>query len=154
MNAGAAGPRAHLGQTGTTVTTLLTQSNSRQMVTSFYQGTVLWGVRSDSTTFQVIIRLYRGSSLIAEKTGSYSTSSSVKTFEVHFSQRVAIRAGVSYTATVQKTTSARSFALTDGMASTSCSGVTVTFKSSSKDSNGSSQSAGQIPVLIFRSSQC
>ena len=40
MNAGAAGPRAHLGQTGSTLTTLLTQSNSRQMVTSFYQGTV------------------------------------------------------------------------------------------------------------------
>ena len=40
MNAGAAGPRAHLSQTGSTLTTLLTQSNSRQMVTSFYQGTV------------------------------------------------------------------------------------------------------------------
>ena len=114
----------------------------------------LWGVGSGSTTFQVVIRLYRGSSLIAEKTGSYYTSSSVKTFEVHFSQRIAIRAGVSYTATVQKTTSARSFALTDGMASTSCSGLTVNFKASSKDSNGSIQSQGQIPALIFRSSQC
>ena len=114
----------------------------------------LWGVSSGSTTFQVTIRLYRDGSLIAEKTGSYYTSSSVKTFEVHFSQRIAIRAGVSYTATAQKTTSARSFALTDGMASTSCSGLTVNFKDSSKDSNGSRQSQGQIPALIFRSSQC
>ena len=40
MNAGAAGPSVHLGQTGTTLTTTLTQSISRQMVTSFYQGTV------------------------------------------------------------------------------------------------------------------
>ena len=40
MNAGAAGPRVHIGRTGDTVTTLLTQSISRQMVTSFYQGTV------------------------------------------------------------------------------------------------------------------
>ena len=73
---------------------------------------------------------------------------------MHFSQRIAIRAGVSYTATVKKTTSARSFALTDGMASTSCSGLTVNFKKSSKDSNGSSPSDGQIPALIFRFSQC
>ena len=40
MNAGAAGPSVHIGRTGTTVTTKLTQSISRQMVTSFYQGTV------------------------------------------------------------------------------------------------------------------
>ena len=40
MNAGAAGPSVHLCQAGTTLTTELTQSISRQMVTSFYQGTV------------------------------------------------------------------------------------------------------------------
>ena len=114
----------------------------------------LWGVYSGSTSYQVTIRLYRGSNLIAEKTGSYATSSSVKTFEVHFSQVISIRAGVTYTATARIVTSTYSFYLGDGLLSASCSGVTVTFKSSSKDSNGSSQSAGQIPVLIFRSSQC
>ena len=114
----------------------------------------LWGVSGVSTNFQVTIRLYRGSNLIAEKTGSYATSSSVKTFEVHFSQVISIRADVTYTATARIVTSTHSFYLTDGLLSASCSGVTVTFKSSSKDSNGSSQSGGQIPVLIFRSSQC
>ena len=93
--------------------------------------------------------------MIAEKTASYATSSSVKTFEVHFPQVITIRAGVTYTATARIVTSARSFAHSDGVASASCSGVTVNFKSrSSKDSNGSSQSGGQIPVLIFLSSQC
>ena len=115
----------------------------------------LWGVNSGSTSFQVTIRLYRGSSLIAEETGSRATSSSVKTFEVHFSQVISIRANVTYTATARIVTSRRSFHLTNGLASTLCSGVTVIFKSkSSKDSNGSTQSGGQIPVLIFRSSQC
>ncbi|CAH3154353.1 unnamed protein product, partial [Porites evermanni] len=114
----------------------------------------LWGVKIGSTTFRVTIRLCRGSNLIAEKTGSYATSSSVKTFEVHFSQVISIGAGVTYTATARIVTSRNSFYLTDGLARTSCSGVTVNFKSSPKDSNGSSQSSGQIPVLIFRSSQC
>ena len=114
----------------------------------------LLGVNSGSTSFQVTIRLYRGSSLISEKSGSYATRSSVKTFEVHFSQRISIRAGVTYTATARITTTKQSFYIKDGMASASCSGVTVTFKSSSKDSNGSRQSRGQIPALIFRSSQC
>ena len=115
----------------------------------------LWGVKSGSTSFQLTIRLYRGSNLIAEKTGSYATSSSVKTFEVHFPQVITIRAGVLYTATARIVTSRYSFYHTDGLANASCSGVTVNFKSkSSKDSNGSSQSTGQIPVLIFRSSQC
>ena len=114
----------------------------------------LWGVGSGSTSFQVTIRLYRGSNLIAEKTGSYATSSSVKTFEVHFSQVISIRAGVTYTATARIVTSRSSFYLTDGLESASCSGVTVTFKSSSKDSNSSGSHLGQIPALIFRSSQC
>ena len=118
------------------------------------QGYRLWGVHSGSTTFQVTIRLYRGSSLIAEKTGSYNTRSSVKTLEVHFSQQISIRAGLLYTATAAITTSKRSFYHTDGMSSASCSGVTVTFKSSSKDSNGSRVNSGQIPALIFRSSSC
>ena len=114
----------------------------------------LWGVKSGSTSFQVTIRLYRGSNLIAEKTGSYATSSSVKTFEVHFSEVISILANVTYTASTRIVTSRTSFYLRDGLASTSCSGVTVIFKTSSKDSNASSQSRGQIPVLIFRSSQC
>ena len=118
------------------------------------QGYRLWGVNSGSTSFQVTIRLYRASTLIAEKTGSYATSSSVKTFEVHFSQGISIRAGVRYTATAKITTSSNSFYLGDGMSSASCSGVTVTFKYSSKSNNGSGVSNGQIPALIFRSSQC
>ena len=114
----------------------------------------LWGVNSGSTTFRVTIRLYRGSNLIAEKTGSFATRSGVKTFEVHFSQVISIRAGVTYTATARIVTSRSSFYLTDGLESASCSGVTVTFKSSSKDSNSSGSHLGQIPALIFRSSQC
>ena len=118
------------------------------------QGYRLWGVNSGSTTFQVTIRLYQGSSLIAEKTGSYFTRSSDQTFEVHFSQQIPIRAGLLYTATAKITTSAYSFYLNDGINSASCSGVTVTFKSSSKDINGSRASSGQIPALIFRAQNC
>ena len=92
--------------------------------------------------------------MIAEMTGSYYTRSSVKTFEVHFSQEISIRAGLLYTATAQITTSASSFYHTDGMSSASCSGVTVTFKSSSKDNNSSRVGSGQIPALIFRSYSC
>ena len=114
----------------------------------------MWGVSSGSTSYQVTIRLYRGSSLIAEKTGSYGTRSSVKTFEVHFSQRISIHAGVTYTATARITTGKSSFWLNDGMTSASCSGVKVTFKTSSKSSNGSDQTNGQIPALIFGSSRC
>ena len=92
--------------------------------------------------------------MIAEKTGSYYTRSSVKTFELHFSQEISIRAGLLYTATAQITTSTRSFYHVDGMSSATCSGVTVTFKSSSKDNNSSNVGRGQIPALIFRSSSC
>lgn len=118
------------------------------------QGYRLWGVRSGSANFQITIGLYLGSSLIAQRTGSYSTRSSVKTFEVHFLQEISIRAGLLYTATAKITTSARSFYHNDGITSASCSGVTVTFKKSSKDTNNSSVSSGQIPALIFRSSKC
>ncbi|XP_068737512.1 uncharacterized protein [Montipora capricornis] len=119
------------------------------------QGYRLWGVSSGSTSFQVTIRLYRGSTLLSEKTGSHPTSSSVKTFEVFFSHRILIRAGVTYTATSKITTSLYSFFHEDGVTSASCSGVTVTFASkSSRDTNDSSRSRGQIPALIFRSSQC
>jgi len=120
------------------------------------QGYRLWGVSSGSTSFQVTISLYRGSTLIATRTGSYPTSSSVKTFEVHFPQAISIRAGIRYTAAAKITTSSRSFYLTDGMATASCSGVTVSFKTSSHSggNNGSSASEGQIPALIFRSAQC
>ncbi|KAJ7381870.1 PHR domain, partial [Desmophyllum pertusum] len=103
------------------------------------QGYRLWGVKSGSTTFQVTIRLYRGSSMIAEKTGSYFTRSTDKTFEVHFSQVISIRAGLLYTATAE-ITGARSHAHSDGMSSASCSGVTVTFIKSSKDTNNSNVS--------------
>ena len=92
--------------------------------------------------------------MMAEKTGSYNTRSSVKTFEVHFSQEISIRAGLLYTATVEIKTSTETFAHSDGMPSATCSGVTVTFKSSSKDNNSSKVNFGQIPALIFRSSSC
>ncbi|XP_015751552.1 PREDICTED: uncharacterized protein LOC107331477 [Acropora digitifera] len=39
------------------------------------QGYLLWGVQSGSTSFQVTFSLYRGSTLLATKTGSYRTSS-------------------------------------------------------------------------------
>ena len=118
----------------------------------FLRGYRLWRVSSGSTTFQVTIRMYRGSSVIAGKTGSYNTRTSAETFEVHFSQEIYIRAGLLYTATAEITTSISSFAHTDGMSSASCSGVTVTFKSSSKDF--SDVNRGQIPALIFRSLSC
>jgi len=119
------------------------------------QGYRLWGVSSTSSaTFQVTIRLYQGSSLIAEKTGSYYTSSSHQTFKVHFSQQISIRAGVLYTATSKITTSAQSFYLSDGINSATCSGVTVTFQQSSNSTNGSGVSMGQIPALIFRAQKC
>ena len=119
------------------------------------EGYRLWGVSSvSSATFQVTIQLYQNSSLVAETTGSYFTRSSDQTFEVLFSQQIPISAGVLYTATAKITTSASSFSLSDGMNTASCSGVTVTFKSSSKSTNGSSASGGQIPALIFRVQNC
>ena len=84
------------------------------------QGYPLWGVHSGSTTFQITIRLYRGSFMIAEKTGSYYTRSTDKTFEVHFSQQISICAGLLNTATAAITASAWSFFLDDGMSMTSC----------------------------------
>ena len=118
------------------------------------QGYRLWGVSSGSTSFQVTIRLYRSDTLLAERTGSYATSSSSQTFEVLFSQGISIRGGVTYTATARIVTRLNSFAMTNGMPSASCSGVTVTFKSSSKNSNSFTKSSGQIPALIFRSLWC
>ena len=114
----------------------------------------MWGVDRGSTSFQVTIPSYRAETLLAERTGSYVTSSSIQTLEVLFSQGISIRGGVTYTATARIVTSQGSFAMTDDMASASCSGVTVTFKSSSKTSNGSNTSKGQIPALIFLSLQC
>ena len=92
--------------------------------------------------------------MIVEKTGSYNIRSTDKTFEVHFSQEISIRAGLLYTATATITTTARSFYHEDGMSVASCSGVTVTFKTSSKSNNGSKVSRGQIPAIIFRSLSC
>ena len=119
------------------------------------RGYRLWGVQSGSTSFQVTFSLYRGSTLLATKTGSYPTSSSVKTFEVHFPRGISIRAGVTYTATAQITTGSHSYYHSDGVASVVCSGITVTFaQRSSKDTNSSSRTRGQFPALISRSSQC
>ena len=116
MTAGAAGPEVLLEEPWDTLLGVLIQSISRQTC--------------------------RGSNLIAQKTGSYATSSSVKTFEVYFSQVISIRAVVTYTATARIATSTTSYSLDDGMASASCSCVSVTFKTSSKSSNGSCQSGG------------
>ena len=118
------------------------------------KGYRLWGVYSGSTTFQVTIRLYQEGTLIGERTGSYSTRASDRTFKVYFLQGISIRAGLSYTATAKIVTNKHTYFLQHGMSSTSCSKVTVTFKKSSKDSNSSSVSSGQIPALIFRSLQC
>lgn len=77
-----------------------------------------------STSLQVTIFSYRGSSLVAEKsTSSHAASLSVKTFEVHFSQVTSIRDVVKYTATARITRSKYSLSLNDGMACASCSGV-------------------------------
>lgn len=118
------------------------------------KGYRLWGVYSGSTTFQVTIRLYQEGTLIGERTGSYSTRASDRTFKVYFLQGISIRAGLSYTATAKIVTNKLTYYLENGISSTSCSKVTVTFKKSSKDSNSSSVSRGQIPALIFRSLQC
>ena len=119
------------------------------------QGYRLWGVETGSTNFQVTFSLYRGSTLLATKNGSYPTSASVKTFEVHFSRGISIRAGVTYTATAQITACSTSYAHSDGVASATCFGITVTFaQRSSKDTNGSSRTHGQLPALIFLSSHC
>ena len=118
------------------------------------KGYRLWGVNSGSTTFQVTIRLYQEGILIGERTGSFFTRASDKTFKVYFLQGISIRAGLSYTATAKIVTNKSTNYLQDGMSSTSCSKVTVTFKNSSKNSNGSNTSRGQIPALIFDSLQC
>ena len=116
MTAGAAGPEVLLEEPWDTLLGVLMQSISRQTC--------------------------RGRSLINQKTGSYATSSIVKTFEVYFSQVISIRAVVTYTATARIATSTTSYSLDDGMASASCSCVPVTFKTSSKSSNGSCQFGG------------
>ena len=118
------------------------------------RGYRLWGVISGSTSFKVTFSLYHDSTVLATKTGSYLTRSSERTFEVHFSRGISIRAGVTYTAAVTITTSSRSFHLSDGVGSTYCSGIRVTFENSAKSTNGSDKSNGQIPALIFRSSGC
>ncbi|XP_068735876.1 uncharacterized protein [Montipora capricornis] len=116
------------------------------------EGYRLWGVSDGSTIFNVTIRLYLGSTLLYEKTGPYPTNSSVKTFEVKFSHGISVYAGATYTAASKITTSLTTYAHSDGMESASCSGVNVTFAlKSSRDTNGSSRSHGQIPALIFRS---
>lgn len=110
----------------------------------------MWGVSSGSTTFTVTTRLYRGNSMIAEETGSYFTKSADQTFRVYFSQDILISAGVLHTATAYITINTRSFALNDGMESSSCSEIFVSFSESSRDINDSDVSLGQIPALIFR----
>ena len=131
MTAGAAGPEELLEELGILYWACYAidfQTNG-DVILSGYRP---FGIESGSTSYQVTIRLYRGRNLIAQKTGSYATSSSVKTFEVHFFQVVSIRAGVTYTATARIATSTTFYFLNDGIASASCSGVTVTFKTSSK----------------------
>ena len=158
MTAGAAYPESHQ-ETGHTLITLaekslLTQSISRLMVTSFCRGTVC----GEFISVQLVSR----SPFVCTIQTPYSRKGLVpmppvpvfRHLRCFFSQGISIRGGVTYTATVRIITSEKSFRLTDGMASASCSGVTVTFMSSSKDTNGSSRLNGQIPALIFRSSQC
>lgn len=113
----------------------------------------LWGVQSvNSTTFLVTMSLYGEKGLlIANETRTYPTSSSEKTFEVHFSQEIAISNNERYTAVVRIVTSELSYALDDGMPRARCSGVRVYFLTSSKYGNRSDISTGQIPALILLS---
>lgn len=72
--------------------------------------------------------MYRGSSLVAEKsTSSYAARTSVRTFEVHFSQVISIGTGVKYATTARISRSkyflSLIFLINDGMACASCSGV-------------------------------
>ena len=77
-----------------------------------------------SSSLLVTICLFRGSSLVAKKsTSSYAARSSVKTFEVQFSQVTKIRAGVKYTTTARITRSKYSLSLNDGMPCASSSVV-------------------------------
>ena len=71
----------------------------------------LWGVSGTSTSLQVTICLYRGSSLlVAEKsTSSFAARTSVRTFEVHFSQVISIRTGVKYATTARISRSKNTF---------------------------------------------
>jgi len=89
----------------------------------------------------------QNSLLIANETGTYPTNSSVKTFEVHFSQEITITSYFRYTAVVRIV----SYALDDGMSATRCSGVGVDFLTSSKYGDRSDVSRGQIPALILLS---
>lgn len=119
------------------------------------QGYRLWGFRSDFTRhFQVTIRLYRGSSLVAERTLLHVAGLTNRTFEVRFSQGVSIRAGVLHTATAKVVAFQYFQFYKYDMASVSCSGVTVTFKRSSKVNTNAYTRSDQIPALIFRSPQC
>jgi len=116
----------------------------------------LWGVSNywRWTSFRVTFGLYRAGHLITEKSGYYTTSKDKKTFKVLFPQGVSIRAGIRYTATAKITTQYESFYHEFGMSSTSCSNVTVTFKSPSESSSATGVTRGQIPALIFHTFQC
>lgn len=118
------------------------------------QGYRLWGVGTGSAYFRVTILLYKNGTLVAEKTGSYATRSSDRSFEVHFSKMVRLRAGVAYTAMSKITANNYMFFNPDGITNVSCSGVAVSFQNNRLNRDRSSVRGGQIPALIFRSLQC
>ena len=118
----------------------------------FLQGYRLWGIRIRRITdFQVSIRLYRGSYLIAEKTGSYIDKSGDVTFEVYFSQEISLSTGILYTATA-KIIAPRYYQRNMVVESASCFGVNVTFKTSSLKTTY--RAWNEIAALIIRSPQC
>ena len=126
----------------------------------------MWGVGSpryiDSANVRAFIRLYNNSNLVAERNGKFTHYMNIRTdgrtFEVLFSQAITLYPGVRYTATSKMITDPNQYCAyhIDGMASAFCSGVKITFMSSSRTSDGSpwDLTMGQIAAFILKSPQC
>ena len=126
----------------------------------------MWGVGYpryiESANVRAIIRLYNNSNLIAERNGKFTHYMNIRndgsTFEVLFSQGIPLYPGVRYTATSKMIADPNHFFMyqIDGKASAYCSGVKISFKPSSRTSNGSpwDLTDGQIAAFILKSPQC
>lgn len=112
----------------------------------------LWGVHTGRGTHTVTITV-KNSQVLASHSGSYTTTSTQKTFEVRFPTPVKLVKGVKYSLlALLKGPNAHQG--TGGSSSVVCDGVKVTFSSSSYSKNGSIVSGGQIPALIFQKIPC
>lgn len=126
----------------------------------------MWGVsrprNGESSNIRAIIRLYNNNTMIAERNGNFIHYINIRydayTFEVLFPQGVTLSPGVRYTATSEMITNPNEYCLyqIDGKASAYCSGVKISFMSSSRTSNGSpwDRSMGQIASFILKSQKC